>query len=343
MWCRFPGHPMAWLCLLMVLLVPCSLSSSSDVPDFDPPLYNISLDLPPQQRWEPVLKHYNSTYLRELLTSIINQLVPKWALAVICPLAEMDLESVVREPYAGEIRGLSRGLGMCAADVLILNLAYEAAAFCTSIIAQDENGNIYHGRNMDYHFGETLRKITLDLNFVKDGQIAYTGTAFMGYVGLWTGQSPYKFTVSGNQRVHGDWWRSAVSAFLMRSSPVSWLMRDALNDAEDYQSAKHQLSTTPIIAKVYYIMAGTMPGEGVIITRDRLGSADILPLDPLNGEWFRVVTNYEPTTTPHPYDYRRINCSSGCNWSLQKCKAFSSTLDPPAESSMTHISSMKRS
>ncbi|MEE6460413.1 hypothetical protein FKM82_000959, partial [Ascaphus truei] len=200
MWCRFPGHLMALLCLMMVLLGSCALSSSLDVPDPKPPRYNVSLDLPPKQRWEPVLKHYNTTNLREAFHSIIHDLVPKWVLDKIRPLAVRDLESVVREPYAGEIRGLSRGLGMCAADVLILNLAYEATAYCVGIIAQDENGNIYHGRNMDYHYRETLREITVDLNFVKDGQIAYTGTTFLGYVGLWTGQSPYKFTVSGNQR-----------------------------------------------------------------------------------------------------------------------------------------------
>lgn len=31
-------------------------------------------------------------------------------------------------------------------------------------------------------------------------QIAFTGTTFIGYVGLWTGQSPHKFTVSGDER-----------------------------------------------------------------------------------------------------------------------------------------------
>lgn len=31
-------------------------------------------------------------------------------------------------------------------------------------------------------------------------QIAYRGTTFLGYVGLWTGQSPHKFTISGDER-----------------------------------------------------------------------------------------------------------------------------------------------
>lgn len=35
-------------------------------------------------------------------------------------------------------------------------------------------------------------------------QVAYQGTTFLGYVGLWTGQSPHKFTVSGNERGKGN-------------------------------------------------------------------------------------------------------------------------------------------
>jgi len=31
-------------------------------------------------------------------------------------------------------------------------------------------------------------------------QVAYQGTTFFGYVGLWTGQSPHKFTISGDER-----------------------------------------------------------------------------------------------------------------------------------------------
>lgn len=34
--------------------------------------------------------------------------------------------------------------------------------------------------------------------------MAYRGTTFAGYVGLWTGQSPNKFTVSGNERSRFD-------------------------------------------------------------------------------------------------------------------------------------------
>ena len=44
-----------------------------------------------------------------------------------------------------------------------------------------------------------------------------------------------------------------------------------------------RLSTVPLITDVYYIIGGVHPGEGVVVTRDRGGPADIWPLDPLNG------------------------------------------------------------
>ncbi|KAG8454269.1 hypothetical protein GDO86_000784, partial [Hymenochirus boettgeri] len=239
----------------------------------------------PEQRWEPVLKHYNFTYLRETLDHVIDSFVPKWVHAIIRPLAEFDLFLYLKEPYAGEIRGIAKTLSLSAGDIVMLNLMYEANAFCTSIITQDTKGNIYHGRNLDYFYSDILRKLTLDIDFIQNNQAVYTGTTFLGYVGVWTGQSPYKFTVSGDERVHdGGWWKNAISAFLKRYSLVSWLIRDTLSNAQDFQAAALQLSKTPIIAEVYYIMAGTHPNEGVVITRNRNGPADIWPLDTLRGE-----------------------------------------------------------
>lgn len=45
-----------------------------------------------------------------------------------------------------------------------------------------------------------LKDITLLLFGGTAIQVAYRGTSFAGYIGLWTGQSPKKFTVSGDQR-----------------------------------------------------------------------------------------------------------------------------------------------
>nr|DBA28762.1 TPA: hypothetical protein GDO54_009065 [Pyxicephalus adspersus] len=301
---------MAWTPLFLLLLWG---SFSFTLQDMAAPRYNISLDLPPEQRWKEILSHYNQTYLKEKMDFIVQNGLPKWARAIIFPLAEFDLIFLVKEPYAGELRGIARTLGFNVGYVLALNLVYEATAYCTSIIAQDTKGNIYHGRNLDYAFPDILKNLTLDLDFIQNGKIVYTGTTFLGYVGLWTGQSPNKFTVSGDARAKGKWWENAISAFFKRSSPVSWLVRDALHNARDFRDAALQLSKTPIIADTYYIMGGTQAREGLVITRNRDGPADLWPLDPQKGEWFRVETNYDHWTPPPPSDDRRTPAIKALN------------------------------
>ncbi|XP_078250605.1 LOW QUALITY PROTEIN: N-acylethanolamine-hydrolyzing acid amidase [Pogona vitticeps] len=277
-----------------------------------PFLANVSLERPPERRWEPVLRHFDAAFLREACGRIIDEVIPKWVHAIIRPIAK-ELESFAPQPFAGEIRGICDALGLDVGDGVLLNLAYESTAFCTSILAQDKNGHIYHGRNMDYAFGDILRQITIEVNFVKNGQVKYRGTTFFGYVGLWTGQSPYKFTISGDERDQGNWWENAVAAFLRHSSPVSWLTRTVLSEAEDFEAAVHMLSKTPIIADVYYIVGGVTPKEGVVITRKRSGPVDIWPLDPSSGGWYRVETNYDHWTTPPPFDDRRTPAIKALN------------------------------
>ncbi|CAL8380120.1 unnamed protein product [Boreogadus saida] len=228
------------------------------------------------------------------MSEIIDTTVPKWVHKAVTPVV-LALEKYIPEPYAGEIRGMASLSGASVSDIILLNFAYEISAFCTSIVAQDTKGNVYHGRNLDYP-KKVLRNLTVNVHFMKKGQVAYRGTSFAGYVGLWTGQSPKRFTISGNQRGKDrwwNWWKNVISALLLKRSPVSWLIRETLEGAVDFQEAVLRLSKTPIITGVYYIIAGVRPGEGKVITRDRNGPADIWPLDPLNGGWYRVETNFD--------------------------------------------------
>lgn len=49
--------------------------------------------------------------------------------------------------------------------------------FCTSIVAQDKNGHVYHGRNLDYPH-DVLRNMTVNVVFLKNGEVQYVFTAF---------------------------------------------------------------------------------------------------------------------------------------------------------------------
>ncbi|XP_027795609.1 N-acylethanolamine-hydrolyzing acid amidase [Marmota flaviventris] len=299
--------------LLLLLLVPLAgvwSWASASCPA--PPLFNVSLDAAPELRWLPVLRHYDPDLVRAAVVQIIGDRVPKWALTLIGKVIT-ELESFLPQPFTDEIRGISDFLNLSLADGLLVNLAYEYSAFCTSIVAQDSRGHIYHGRNLDYAFGNILRKLTVNVQFLKNGQVAFTGTTFIGYVGLWTGQSPHKFTVSGDERDKGWWWENMIAALFERYSPVSWLIRTTLSESENFEAAVYKLAKTPLIADVYYIVGGTSPQEGVVITRNRGGPEDIWPLDPLNGEWFRVETNYDHWKPAPKRDDRRTPAIKALN------------------------------
>ncbi|XP_066241232.1 N-acylethanolamine-hydrolyzing acid amidase [Saccopteryx leptura] len=314
------GGPGARRALALLLLLAAAEVSAAAAPPV-PPLFNVSLDAAPELRWLPMLQHFDLDFVRAAMAHILGN-VPKWVHAVIRK-AVRDLEGFLPQPFTDEIRGMCDALNLSLADCILVNLAYESTAFCTSIVAQDSRGHIYHGRNLDYPFGNFLRKLTVDVQFLKNGQIAFTGTTFVGYVGLWTGQRPHKFTVSGDERDRGWWWENVIAAFLQKHSPISWLIRTTLSESENFEAAVNKLAKTPLIADVYYIVGGMSSREGVVITRSRSGPVDIWPLDPLNGAWFRVETNYDHWKPAPEKDDRRtpaikaLNATGQANLSLQ--------------------------
>ncbi|XP_036620776.1 N-acylethanolamine-hydrolyzing acid amidase-like [Trichosurus vulpecula] len=301
------GRPLGLL-LVPLLLWAGTAAGSEATPaqsrDVVPQLVNVNLDDDPEQRWMPVLQRFDLVTLREDVKNAVKEQIPRWVYVVIKEIIN-DLDGLLLEPYTHEIRGICNALNISFVDGILFNLVYESSVFCTSIVAQDTNGRIYHARNLDYEPGEGLRNFTVDVQFIKNGQIAYTGTTFVGYVGIWTGQSPHKFTISGNQRDKGLWWENAVAALVKRHLPISWVFRNTLEEAQNFDDAVRRLSETPLITNVYCIIGGVSDREGLVISRNRDGPVDMWLLNP-EREWFLVQTNCDHWMPCPPRDYRRI-------------------------------------
>ena len=45
---------------------------------------------------------------------------------------------------------IANATGLPQGEVVLYNVFYEVFTFCTSIVAQDEAGHLYHGRNLDF-------------------------------------------------------------------------------------------------------------------------------------------------------------------------------------------------
>lgn len=264
--------------------------------------YNIDLDTAPEYRWNEVVDDF-AEYFPEL-RSIIKAYIPAELLPLVDVLGDA-INTFIPEPYATEILGIGQRSGISVGEVLILNILYDISAACTSIVAEDEEGHIYHGRNLDYQFTPLLQNITLIANFQKGGKTIYTGTTYAAYVGLLTGQRPHQFSISLDQRSAGEMWMNIATALLFRNaSIVSFVIRNTLENEKSFKDAYDVLTKTIFIAPSYLIMAGAKSGEGVVITRNRIVTRDSWKLDPPK-QWFLVETNYDHWEPPPSGDDRR--------------------------------------
>ena len=274
--------------------------------DATTPKYVIDLDLPPEERWAKVAEDYASDFGALLLQ--IEEMFPKDLVIAVSDLTG-ELDRYFPYPYADEMRGIVKFAGgnFTLGQVILGNLLYDLTAYrkpkkhngaCTSIVAADKHGFLLHGRNLDYALSNKLRDMTIIVQFkTKSNPNVFTGTTFAGFIGILTGCKPGGISISLDERDVGDWWQNAMSALKEGSNGlVSLLIRDVLQTESDdfsFVSAVEKLSSTPIIAPCYLIIAGQLYTEGVVITRDRTAALDKWYLNPDKGEWFILETNYD--------------------------------------------------
>ncbi|XP_067674022.1 N-acylethanolamine-hydrolyzing acid amidase-like isoform X2 [Haliotis asinina] len=289
--------------LLSAAVVAVSVGTPLPIHDSTPQAFTINLDLAPDQRWAHVVTKFSE--LAKDAHKVIASLVPEDAIPLVEEIGS-ELDNYLPKEYADEMRGISTALNSSLGDVVLTNLAYDITAFCTSIVCQDSKGQIWHARNLDYSYGSILRSSTIKVDYQRGGQTVYTGITFAGYVGLLTGQRPNAFTVTVDERDQGQWWMNLLVAILDQSAkPIGLLVRDVLATSTTYADAVDVLSSTDTEADAYFIVGGTKSGEGVVITKSRIGSDDLWYMNEAVPGWFLVETNYDHWTTPPPSDNRR--------------------------------------
>lgn len=72
--------------------------------------------------------------------------------------------------------GVAKVSGLELGDIVMVNMFYElimSRKACTSIIAQDSSGHIWHGRNLDQPLTEQLRKYLTFVNFHKNNKVRH--------------------------------------------------------------------------------------------------------------------------------------------------------------------------
>ncbi|PAV59061.1 hypothetical protein WR25_10766 isoform B [Diploscapter pachys] len=266
--------------------------------DFKPRKYRIDLDLPPDQRWNQVIRE--NIEVIPLIAEEAKKYIPSFIQPVVWPIARA-LGNLLPKDIHEELKGISRESGLPLGEVVGLNILYDITAFdrkhilyegCTSIVLQDKRGNIFHGRNLDYEMQDLLKSMTIYVDFVKNNTILYSGVTFALYNGLLTGQRPNAYTVTLNERYSGAYIDNILMEFVTRfQRPVSYFIREVLESETTFDSAVRTFSKTHLIAPCYIIVGGVKPEQGVVISRNRWSAADIYSLTP--ERWYLVETNFD--------------------------------------------------
>jgi hypothetical protein len=214
--------------------------------------------------------------------------------------------------YGQEIKGCASQLGIDYGWLALFNLGYEATDDCTSIVAQTNSGKIYHGRNMDFGVGmgftESLREMLIQVDFQKGGKTVYHTTGFAGYAGALSALKPNAFSITIDTRFYPEgmyevFYQLIAAITEKNASLVSFLSRSVVNNENDFNAALNNLVNDPLIADVYYIVAGVSAGEGAVISRNRTTGSDVWMLN-APSRWFEVETNYDHWTQAPWYDDR---------------------------------------
>lgn len=226
------------------------------------------------------------------------------------------------QPYQDEIKGIAEEVGLPVGELVLYNIFYEIFTVCTSIVAEDPAGKLYHARNLDFglfmgwnetnhgwEMTEKLHNMVINVNWMKNGKLLYKSNNFAGFVGIYNAVRPGLFTVTANERFNIDGGYVGLIMWLFgigESKWMSWATREAMEQANSYEQVVKRFSAEKLMSPVYFIVGGNKTGQGCIITRGRTKTESIVTLDAKkeNG-WYVLETNYDPDKPPLYLDDRR--------------------------------------
>ncbi|XP_063165845.1 acid ceramidase [Candoia aspera] len=293
------------------------------------PDYIINLDLPPSKRWVQLAldKTAELKTVIKAIKVIVSTFIHSGKFMASLDSILAWLGSTLPYPFNEEIKGIATAIDVPLGDVVAFNIFYEIFTVCTSIIAEDKTGKLYHARNLDFGLflgwdirnsswstTQKLKRLMVSLDFQKNNKTVFKSANFAGYVGVISGVKQGIFTLTMNERFSLDGGYIGIFEWLLGKRDGWWmgfLTRTVLENSTSYEDAKDKLANTKLLAPVYFIIGGNKTDEGCIITRSRTAALDIKNLDAKNGIWYVVETNYDPWKHPLVIDDRRhpaMNC-----------------------------------
>jgi len=258
------------------LVLSTSAQIGKPVPEFD-----IELDTAPDQRFNEVIGHFNSS-IQAFYQHVLNHAALK---AVFFGLAEK--RGAENDELMGEISGIARETKLPVYVIHAIQMLYELQTImvpiwnvtipwsgpgCTGIIAMNNHdGMVYHARNQDFSPAPYMQALMYTANFKKSGKELFKGQMIAAYALPLTGlkKGTNGFSVETNTRYldhkggNGEWEHN----LLVEKRPFnSWVVRKIMEEQPDYESAVKAAKEEKLCTTQYLVLSGVK--KGTIIARN---------------------------------------------------------------------------
>lgn len=222
-----------------------------------PPIFRVDLDRPPEERWRGIERYRDAAV--ELLAYYVRDI---GGVELFGDLLAAYRDAYVAPEYAREMSDLAARLDRSEAEVLLGNLYYDAIKHfigCTAFAVDTRDGPL-HARNLDWGtVNQMLSRHTLLVEYWRGGEPRFTVVGWPGFAGALSGVAPGRFAVTLNAVLGEDPPGLAP--------PMTFLIRDVLDTALDYDEALARLRDTPVTSDSLLLLTGTRRGEMAVIER----------------------------------------------------------------------------
>ena len=217
----------------------------------------INLEEEPSKRW-----NFLELYKKEVNSLIKYYLDDLTDAGIFEEYIDTYKELFISESYKREIKAISSFTSFSENKILITNLYYDALKFvfgCTAFSVSNTKEKL-HARNLDWWSeNNMLAKHTKIFDFVKENMIVYSLVSWPGFVGALSGVKKGAFSITLNAVLSNEAPQFAI--------PITFLIRDVLENASDFNEAVQILSETPIASDCLLMVIGCEENESVVIER----------------------------------------------------------------------------
>mmetsp|Transcript_16989 Transcript_16989/g.23761 ORF Transcript_16989/g.23761 Transcript_16989/m.23761 type:complete len:401 (+) Transcript_16989:79-1281(+) len=296
--------------------------------------FTLNLDAKPEDRWTGLVKPKTEqiqnliNVVTDLLKKIMSEKKFEATMTLLDAVVDLEMAAFPLD-YGREVDGINKATGIHKTELFILQMAYELWGLCTSTVVQDANGEIWHGRNLDFGLfpsfdfknltwtlTEALRPLVVNVDVKKGGRTMYFSTTYAGFAGVITGMKKGAFSISVDSRFDSKFDIGLIKWIFgnHKHHELTFTVRQAFEDPSitNYSQAYDFLNGATMIGPSYIIMGGVKPGEGAVISKDA-STIDVMSLESAlnNGTFFVLETNYD-NWKPAPFFDDRRNPAKEC-------------------------------